>query len=275
MISIRICGDNYYPSVMVFSGGEVNVTLPTILPYSIDSYTLKAKIKSSEDLMTLFMVKNALNVKYGSNVTSQLIIPYLPYARQDRVCNPGEALSIKVMADLINSMAFSRVITYDNHSDVSTALIDNCNNKLPSQLIAQCGEINNLLTKTRVSLCCPDAGAAKKVYGVSKAYGGVPVVMAEKIRDVKTGEITHTEVYADDLGGQSILVIDDICDGGMTFIKLAEKLIAKNAGPLFLYVTHGIFSKGLDALSMYQKIYTTDSFSAVEDGNDKLYIIKP
>ncbi len=274
MISIRIAQDNFYPKSFVFPGGEVGVKLPDALPAHDMDYLVKAKIKNSQDIMELLLVKNALDVNF-SHARSTLKIAYLPYARQDRVCNHGESLSIKVMADLINSMNFSKVVTYDNHSDVATALINNCENIPPYRLMAGCPEIHSLLTKTKISLCSPDAGAAKKTYATAKAYGGVPVIMADKIRDVKTGEITHTEVYSDDLNGQSIMVVDDICDGGMTFIKLAERLREKGAGKLFLFITHGIFSKGIEALSMYQKVYTTDSFASIEDRSDKLYVIKP
>ena len=63
------------------------------------------------------------------------------------------------------------------------------------------------------------------------------------------------------------LIIDDICDGGGTFIGLAKELKQKNAGDLYLAVSHGIFSKGLEALNTYfTKLYTTDSFKTLEDG---------
>ena len=45
------------------------------------------------------------------------------------------------------------------------------------------------------------------------------------------------------------MIVDDTCDGGRTFIELAKVLRARNAGKIELYVTHGIFSKGLKELS--------------------------
>lgn len=273
MIVIRTNSENYYPKTIMFSGGEVHVTLPQSLPSTIDSYLIKAKLKTSQDVMELLMVKNAMDVKYGS-IDCVLRLPYLPYARQDRVCSQGEALSIKVMSQLINSMSFNKVITCDNHSDVATALIDGCVDIPSYSLMAKSSEIHNLLTKTKISLCSPDAGANKKTFAVAKNYGGIPVIRADKIRDVLTGEITGTEVYCGDLDGQCVMIIDDICDGGMTFIKLAEALKEKNAGPLFLYVTHGIFSKGMEPLSMFRKIYTTDSFSFIKDRSQQLEVIK-
>jgi len=275
VISIKIAGNTYYPKTFLFPGGEVSVKLPSNMPdVIIDSEVMiKAKIKNSNDLMELLLVKNTLDVKYGA-IRQSLVIPYLPYARQDRVCNEGESLSIKVIANLINSMKFNRVVTYDNHSDVSTALIDNCRNRAPETLMDRSSAIRAVLGDLTTSICCPDAGAAKKIYSVSKAFGGVPILMADKVRDVKTGEITHTSVSCEELHGKSIMVVDDICDGGLTFIKLAEKLKEKGAGYLYLYVTHGIFSKGMECLNIYDHIFTTDSYAEIEDKSEKLTVIK-
>lgn len=276
MISITIVQERYYPKSFIFPGGEVNVSLPGNMPYSVDTVgglSIKAIIKSSDDLMELLLVKSAIDVMYGK-VRCTLKLPYVPYGRQDRACNEGEALSIKVLAGMINSMSFHKVLTYDNHSDVSTALINNCMSIKPERIMAQSSQIKSILGDLSTSICCPDAGAAKKIYGVSKAFGGIPIIMADKVRDTATGDITHTSVNCDDLGGRNIMVVDDICDGGFTFIKLAEKLKEKGAGMLFLYVTHGIFSKGLEVLDIYDQIFTTDSFASTEDMTDKLTVIK-
>ena len=272
---IRVAQGNYYPKKIVFPGGELNVTLPLGLPDHIDGYLIKTKIKSSEDLIELLLVKDAIDRKYmDRSIKSALTIAYLPYARQDRICNEGEALSVSVLARLINSMSFDRVNTLDNHSDVSTSLINNCVNITPQLIMSRSSAIETLLTRSDIFLCSPDAGAIKKTYKISSHFGGIPIIKADKVRDTKTGEITRTEVNCDDLKGVAVLVADDICDGGMTFIKLAEALKSKGAGDLFLYVTHGIFSKGLEPLSMYQKIFTTDSLRSVEDKTETLEIIK-
>ena len=62
--------------------------------------------------------------------------------------------------------------------------------------------------------------------------------------------------------GSDILIVDDICDGGRTFIGLAEELKKKNAGDLYLFVTHGIFSQGFSELKKhFKKIFSTNSFN--------------
>jgi ribose-phosphate pyrophosphokinase len=91
------------------------------------------------------------------------------------------------------------------------------------------------------------------------------VVECSKSRDVKTGRLSGFKVYADDLQGRSCILVDDICDGGGTFIGLAKELKAKNAGALYLAVSHGVFSKGTDLLTeVFDHIFTTDSVQELQ-----------
>lgn len=188
---------------------------------------------------------------------SALIIPYFPAARQDRVMVKGEPLSVKVYADIINGLGFKKVIVFDAHSEVTPAVLNNCeaitNHVFIKQVIEKIG--------VNVKLISPDGGALKKIYKVSEFLGGAEVVECSKSRDVKTGKLTGFKVYADDLNGQDCLIVDDICDGGGTFIGLAEELKKKNAGKLYLAISHGIFSKGFDELEKcFTHIFTTNSF---------------
>ena len=94
------------------------------------------------------------------------------------------------------------------------------------------------------------------------------MIECSKSRDVKTGKLKGFKVYADDLQGKDCLIVDDICDGGGTFMGLAEELKNKNAGNLYLAVSHGIFSKGFDHLAEhFTKIFTTDSFQNINNEN--------
>jgi ribose-phosphate pyrophosphokinase len=110
------------------------------------------------------------------------------------------------------------------------------------------------------ALVSPDFGASKKIYKLATELD-LPVIQANKVRDNK-GQIIKTEVYVDNLEGKDVLIVDDCCDGARTFIEIAKVLKEKNVGSISLYVTHGIFSKGLDVIfeSGISKIYTTSSF---------------
>ena len=91
-------GERYYPKVFTFPGGEINVSLPEIIPIDIAKYSINAKVHNSDDILTLLLLKNALDNHFKCNfspIYKHLYLPYLPYSRQDRICNPKEAFSLK------------------------------------------------------------------------------------------------------------------------------------------------------------------------------------
>lgn len=226
-----------------FKGGEeqVKIDMAHTPKGGIGFVDIIAKIKNSTDVMALTMLVDACSRLEGLHHAAQftLYLPYIPYARQDRVMQPGEALSIKVFANLINSLGFDKVIVDDPHSDVSAALLDNIKIRGQEVLIA---EFHNHLAGKDVTIVAPDAGARKKAQKVSDRLR-LPLVEAGKVRDLQTNEITGTAVFGD-VEGRECVIVDDICDGGRTFIALAQALKVKGAKRVILYVTHGIFSFG-------------------------------
>ena len=188
--------------------------------------------------------------------------PYFPGARQDRVMVQGEALTIKVYADILNSLNLNQITIVDPHSEVTPALLNNC------EVINNHEFIKKVLERIKkdVLLISPDGGALKKIYKVSEFLGGIPVVEGSKRRNVKNGKLEGFKVYEEDLLGKDCLVVDDICDGGGTFIGLAKELKKKNAGNLYLAVSHGIFNNGTEELQKYYtKIFATDSFRTIDE----------
>ena len=219
-----------------------------------------------ELLLTFDALKRLPNQNYIN-----LFIPYLPYARQDRIMVNGEPLSIKVMANLLNSLECGRIFVYDVHSSVSTALINNCVNIDNHSLVGVA--VNKECDCLLVS---PDAGASKKMYDVAKFIDRNEFVHCEKVRDVATGKITGIEVGMSDvyLKGRTCVIVDDICDGGATFTALATELKKRGAKRVVLVVSHGIFSKGIEILraNNIDHVYTTDSISS--DTPDKTFVTK-
>ena len=122
--------------------------------------------------------------------------------------------------------------------------------------------------QNRIVLVSPDAGAYKKVFGVGQLFGIENIITASKVRDVKTGKILSTELpsikkYNDSM---KYVIVDDICDGGKTFIELSKAIKEqKSDAKIYLIVTHGIFSKGCDELMEHiERIYTTNSIKDIE-----------
>lgn len=234
-------GDEISYKHLTFSGGEEHVTVDekNILGVEV---TIEANLWSSKDVMILLMLTDAL--RRCSVEKIDLVLKYVPYARQDRVANVGESLSIKVMCDLINAQKYECVEIWDPHSEVTAALLDRVVVRHQHELFAETtkwayGSTEN----TNAVIVAPDAGAMKKAYELSSKYS-CPLVHATKHRDTKTGKIDATTVASGHAGTRDFWIVDDICDGGFTFTELAKVLRPLTEGKVNLYVTHGIFSKG-------------------------------
>lgn len=244
----------------IFNGGEPHIKLDLASSGNVpEPVLITQRVASSTDFMQLLLATDALRRAGYERISA--LLPYFPAARQDRLMVPGEPLSVRIYADLINAQQYEQVYVFDPHSDVTPALL----NKV--QVISNQVFVASVLTNFDPSMVClvsPDAGALKKIHKLSTALGGVPVVVCDKERDVRTGALTGFRVFADDLAGRQCLIVDDICDGGGTFIGLAVELRKLNPASVSLAVSHGIFSKGLAPLtSALDHVYTTDSFSTL------------
>lgn len=231
---------------------EAHIKLP---PISSDEALITTRIKSSDDAMTLLLATDALRRNGVREI--EVFIPYLPYARQDRQMTEGEPLSLKVFAEILNAQNYSKVTVYDVHSEVSLALINNSksinNHKFVSEVLKD---------DENYYIVSPDAGAYKKIFKLCQhlQYHD-EIIMCNKLRDVSNGTIKSMTISHDDLQMKNCYIVDDICDGGATFTGLSYELRRRNAGKIYLIVSHGIFSKGIESLININHIYTTDAFN--------------
>lgn len=247
-----------------FPGGEMQVTLSAFK--NNGEIRIVALLKNSDDIMSLLLTVDALR-RYTQFDSLKLLLPYFPYGRQDRVCEFGQSLSASVMANLINSLNCDMVSILDPHSDVTPALIKNSNiiDIVDLKIL-----IGDKLNFDDFTLVCPDVGAKKRI---SKLTNN-PIIQCFKERNTETGKIDHIKIFHPlEKIGTDLLVVDDICDGGATFIELGKKFKSyKYAHSLNLYVTHGIFSKGLDELfKYYDNIYCYYTF--LENPDPRLQIL--
>lgn len=241
-----------------FPGGEVGIKLTSLSEIGwsrCDDHriTIKACLKNSDDIMALLLTVDAIR-RQNPYCDLELYLPYVPYARQDRHMVEGDSLSIAVMAQLINSCNFKRVTIYDPHSDVTSALINNVR-------VISAEEVFHKIKSSWANtwIVAPDAGAYKKAHRFAQKVNAAGVLSCSKDRDLATGEITGMKCDAD-TQGKDLLVVDDICDGGRTFIELA-KALGPHCEKLELAVTHGIFSKGFEVVAdVYDTVYTTTSY---------------
>ena len=225
-----------------------------------------AILRDANTIEAFFHVAEAL--KFRGN-TIRLTIPYLPYARQDRAkafLDGNEVLGLKLFANRVNALQALSVKLFDPHSDVTRALFDRA-------IIIEreeCMNRSGVILTTKDVLIAPDAGALKATYQIAKKKSN-QVLVAEKQRDMESGKITGTSVHnAEQAHGKNVWILDDLIDGGYTFIQIAQAL--KNQGviadTLNLYTTHGIYSKGLDDLmknfNRVKALYSFDAGSEYE-----------
>ena len=246
-----------------FSGGEEHVRFEAFDVEKLVKIEIFERITDSSKVITLMMAVDALKRLTNESLPIELVIPYFPYARQDRVCVNGEGLGASVMANIINSLGFAKVTIWDAHSEVSPALLERVVNVPQIELLEKCDDLVKRLSNGTLTLVSPDAGATKKTLKIAEKFKGeAEVIQAQKMRNLKTGDILKTEILGD-VKDKKVLIADDICDGGRTFIELAKVLKEKGAKEISLFVTHGIFSKGLAVFDgLIDNIYTTDSFRA-------------
>ncbi len=238
-----------------FSGGEPHIKITSDLT-TVTKVIITHRVKSFNDMGLLLVAVNALRNMDVTHI--ELFIPYFPGARQDRIMTNGEALTVKVYANLINNLGLNKITVFDPHSDVTPALLNNCKVINNFKFIEQVTEI---LKNDNLLLISPDAGALKKIYKLAEYLEKYEIIECSKSRNIKTRQLSGFKVYTDDLKGKDCLIVDDICDGGRTFLGLAKALKAKNAGKLYLAVSHGIFSKGVNQLEKeFEIIFTTNSF---------------
>ncbi len=260
---------NPYPSKrqisyesFIFPGGEPHLKILDDLS-STNEVTITHRLHSFNDFGLLLVAIDA--IRRSGVVRINVFIPYFPAARQDRVMIRGEALTVKIYASILNLQKLNRITIFDPHSDVTPALLDNCrilnNHEFISRVTSE--------LPANFKLISPDGGALKKIYKVAEYIQNEAVIICSKTRNVQTGKLSAFKVHTDDLEGADCLIVDDICDGGGTFIGLAKELKRKNAGDLYLAVSHGIFSKGTEQLTrMFKVIFTTDSFKPKKETNE-------
>lgn len=269
MIHFECLGRWYDVKVLKFSGGELHMAMQDrtgLWPKPANGpIKVATRIQSSDDLMELILLTELLR-RESNGIRYELTIPYFPYARQDRVTDELTGFTLKTVANIINDLKYDKLVIYDPHSDVTPALLNNV------QVINQADIVTKLfrgldeyIRTIRPVIVAPDAGAVKKAAKIATHYK-LPLVSAEKVRNTTTGDIIETRFHCDinfaDKRRPQFLIVDDICDGGRTFIELAKAMrqLYKNAG-IALYVTHGIFSKKFESfIDHIDRIYCTDTF---------------
>lgn len=258
----RITKENF--KIWQYPGGERGVTLLDVLSNPLE-INMVWRICNSNDLIDLLLAVDAVKNAYPNARLKELIIPYLPYARQDRLDIAGGSFSLKVITQILDNIGFNQLTCYDVHSNVTAACFNKTHFYSKSPTLPVIDWIHDIgLNTESITIISPDQGAVKRAMSVAQAIG-VSFISFNKIRDAATGKVTKLELLGELPQTIGYLVVDDICDGGATFIEVAQKLQLPKE-QMFLFTTHGIYSKGFDELKKhYKRIGSTNSYQQIED----------
>jgi len=249
----------------IFPGGEVGIKIDEELIYANDAYYIRIdKIPSSDDIMMAINIADALQRFGVYNII--LDVPYLPYARQDRVCHPGESFALEVFIKILGASAITGISTADLHSPVSIDLIRK--NKFILTHINQDWCSDNL--PYHDVLIAPDKGAESKIIIYDKAKF---IVCLSKTRT--NSGVVYDDYPFDTIKG-TVCVVDDIFDGGATFLSLGNMLkrTQPNITEMNLYVTHGLFSNPVKFAECKQLFDTIFVYNLMNDSvKDSVVVI--
>ncbi len=184
---------------------------------------------SNEDLFKLMILGEALEDMDGS--ISTLSFPYFPYSAMDRKMS-DQLFTLKYMANIINKLHATEVHFFDPHSEVMTELVENSVVLYEEVLQEILVELEN--HKVDV-IMLPDAGAHKKYLKYFKYF---PICYGNKVRNKDTGKIVSYEVVGgEQVEGKNVMIIDDICRKGGTFMHASDELKKLGAKEVTLFVT--------------------------------------
>ena len=254
------------------------------VPKDIDRYKISWQYESDSELVTLIYIVNHIHTKRGNNIPIDLILPYIPNARMDRVKHDNEVFTLKYFAKIINSLNFDHVFVLDAHSDVSLALIANVITIPINDCISNVIDKFNNVNVSDFIIYFPDAGAFKRYKDIecikhyNKIYG-------QKVRDWNTGQILGLEIVDNNgeklksnyLNNKVILMIDDIISYGGTLHFSAHELNKLGAKEIYAYATHiepnSLWNEvsgtlGKDIKDNFVKgVFTTNSIYNLGSGN--------
>lgn len=219
-----------------------------------------------QNYLELFFIIDALKRSGARSVS--VVIPYLGYQRQDHVFREGEAVSLKVMIRLLESLQVDKVIALDLHSIkipefFKAPLIHLSALPLFSEKIKEIG-----LDKESI-LVSPDMGGLRRIKEMSEYLSALPWIATVKDRDLATGEIKISKIESSDSGlseadfkGKKALIVDDMVSSGGTLVESAKLLKQNGFDEIYAFITHPIFSADAPKVleeSEITKIFVTDS----------------
>ena len=250
-MTVKLISDNKeIPVNMIeFSDGAITFKVdelpenPNYISIHVCPTTPVYRIREEIDLLT-DAIKHSTVCSYTRKKI--LHLPYLLYGRADRIFEKGNGNPLHEFLCWLDSKNFDEVFICDIHNPKAILEHPDLRYTEVSQLDCFKNSLPSNFNTNYDFVLAPDKGSVEKAKTIA-CYLDVDVYNCGKERDVSTGKIIRSTLPEGvDFTDKTVLIPDDLCDGGFTFIKLAEQIKDAGAKQVDLYVTHMIGSKGLD-----------------------------
>ena len=219
-----------------FSDGEVTVEIQQNVR-TRDVFVVQSTCAPTNDnLMELLVMVDALKRASAERITA--VIPYFGYARQDR--RPRSArvpITAKVVANMLQAVGVSSVLTMDLHADPIQGFFD-----IPvAHIYASPVLLGDLRQKnyTDLMVVSPDVGGVVRARALAKQLGCDMAIIDKRRPRANVSEVMHV---IGDIEGRNCVIMDDMIDTAGTLVKAAEVLKERGAKKVYAYCTHPIFS---------------------------------
>ena len=256
-----------------FANGEIFVRFEESVRGS-DAFVIQGHPQPlNKWLMEQLIMIDAL--KRGSAKRITAVLPFYPYARQDKKHLGREPISARLVSDLLATAGADRIISVDLHTDQIQGFFDGPVDHMHAQPILV-NYVKEKYGNQDLMVVSPDAGRVKSAEKWANALGGVPMAFVHKTRDPKVANQVTSNRVVGSVEGRTCVLIDDMIDTGGTIAGAVRVLKESGAGDVIIACTHGVFSDpARERLneSGACEVITTDTLPQDKEGWNNLTVL--
>ena len=253
-----------------FSNDEARVWINETNPGRIAVVVQSLSAPTDEHLVEFCLIGDALQRLGVKRIIA--VIPWLGYSKQDKIFRPGEPLSVKVIAKMLQVIPLEKVITFDLHNLAIPGFFEVPVVNLSGRKVFR--EYCRKLVTDKTVIAAVDAGSVKSSERFSEDLGGVSLVYMNKVRDLVTGKVVYKSM-SEPVEGKTVLIKDDLISTGNTLVEAAKFLKQNGAETIDVCTTHHLYVPGaqekLDQSPLNQ-IMVTDTIE-LKSKSKKLKVI--
>lgn len=190
-------------------------------------------------LMEQLIMLDAL--KRGSAKRITAVVPFYPYARQDKKHRGREPISARLVADLFKTAGADRIVTVDLHTDQVQGFFDGPVDHMRAQNLLT-GYLKDNYSGRDLAVVSPDSGRVRVAEKWADSLGGVPLAFIHKTRDPRVPNQVKSNRVVGEVSGKTCVLIDDMIDTGGTIAAAVPLLQEAGAGDVIVAATHGVLS---------------------------------